>query len=243
MSKDFFHQIIISDDSSKVVVPDATKSVHENFKDVDYKLWLNEDLESFIKSEFHERVYLSYKALNPYAYKADLARYCLLYKFGGWYSDINNTFVSTPPDTRRIDLLYFMDIPENSTKDSVSNGVLYAKPNNEVYDLAIRNIVLNCFNKYYGPNSLSPTGPALLGKVMKSGVRKNKSWIGNLVDDKSSEKKARFVLDEEIFCFNKSNKHLPGGNAGIAGGNNYNDLWKSRKVYDLDVWRKMINDT
>jgi mannosyltransferase OCH1-like enzyme len=54
----------------------------------DHYLYDDEDCRNFIKNEFEPEVLEAYDQLVPGAYKADLWRYCVLYKTGGIYLDI-----------------------------------------------------------------------------------------------------------------------------------------------------------
>ena len=53
-----------------------------------YKLFDDNDCRNFIKDNFNEDVLNAFDTLIPGAYKADLWRYCILYKNGGVYLDI-----------------------------------------------------------------------------------------------------------------------------------------------------------
>jgi mannosyltransferase OCH1-like enzyme len=58
----------------------------------EYKILLydDQDIDNFIKSNFDEYTYNSYLQLNIGASKADFWRYCILYKYGGIYLDIDS---------------------------------------------------------------------------------------------------------------------------------------------------------
>lgn len=231
--KDMFHQILIIDEDKEIKIPECTKTINKYF-DVNYKLWTNSEIRNFISENFENKVLWAYDFLKPYAFKADLARYCILYKLGGWYSDINNTFIDLPPDTKEIDFIFFMDIPSSTgTNFAVSNGLMYSSPGNEVYMNAIHKIISNCVSRYYGPNSLFITGPAVIGlsiyRHLDSSLRTIK---GNLIADYSTMQQAKYTLpDNRVICLNKSNKNLPGGVVGVPGTNNYNILWNNREVF------------
>ena len=53
-----------------------------------HHLYDDEDCRSFIKDNFDRKVLSAFDSLVPGAYKADLWRYCILYKKGGIYLDI-----------------------------------------------------------------------------------------------------------------------------------------------------------
>ena len=59
-----------------------------------YKLYYFDDseCEKFLQN-FSERALKAYKKIIPGAYKADLFRYCFLYKYGGCYSDIGHVML------------------------------------------------------------------------------------------------------------------------------------------------------
>ena len=72
---------------------DAMESVREWYEDTDYKFYDNEEVEKFLDTHFAPEIRAAYDSLNPLAYKADLARYCILYKKGGWYLDVGLTAI------------------------------------------------------------------------------------------------------------------------------------------------------
>jgi hypothetical protein len=61
------------------------KSANPEFK---YSLYDDADCRSFIEANFDPEVVYAYDSLLPGAFKADLWRYCVLYKNGGFYVDI-----------------------------------------------------------------------------------------------------------------------------------------------------------
>lgn len=64
--------------------------------DIDFQLWDDKDIDSFIQSEFPSSVYNSFKLINP-SYgpaRADFFRYCILFKRGGLWLDIKSAFTT-----------------------------------------------------------------------------------------------------------------------------------------------------
>ena len=61
----------------------------------EYKILLYEDkdIDDFIKYNFDEYTYNSFLQLNVGAAKADFWRYCILYKYGGIYLDIDSNII------------------------------------------------------------------------------------------------------------------------------------------------------
>lgn len=75
-------------------LPPSVKSVRERIQNLnpDYKMVLydDQDMEEFIRNNFDEHIYKSYKRLYVGAARADFWRYCMLYKTGGVYLDIDS---------------------------------------------------------------------------------------------------------------------------------------------------------
>ena len=134
----------------------------------------------FIKNNFPEDILIAYDTLKPGAYKADLWRLCVLYINGGIYIDIkfncinNFKFIAF---TEREHLL--LDRPGfwKEGEIGLANGIIVAKPKNELLLICINKISENVKNKYYGFNSLYPSGPGLLGEQYIKMIRENKSTM------------------------------------------------------------------
>jgi mannosyltransferase OCH1-like enzyme len=80
------HQIFISSQNDRQLPPyfqNAVNSIRVQMPDHDHHLYFFEDLRDWIKNNYDEPIILAFDKLEPYAYKADLARYLLLYKLGG----------------------------------------------------------------------------------------------------------------------------------------------------------------
>jgi len=139
----------------------------------------------FIKNNFPEDILIAYDTLKPGAYKADLWRLCILYINGGIYIDIkfncinNFKFIAF---TEREHLL--LDQPGFWKKGEIglANGIIVAKPKNDLLLRCINKINENVKNKYYGFNNLYPSGPGLLGEqygkwLYIKMIKENKSTI------------------------------------------------------------------
>jgi hypothetical protein len=68
-------------------------------EDCIHYLFCDADCREFIKNEYPPDVLMAYDRLIPTAFKADLWRYCVLYKYGGVYLDVKWGF--SPPITGR----------------------------------------------------------------------------------------------------------------------------------------------
>lgn len=134
----------------------------------EYYLYDDNDCSLFIQENFQQDVLNAFNKLIPGAYKADLWRYCILYKYGGIYLDIKYQCMN---GFRLINLTYkehfVLERPHNWDDDShgIYNALICSKPGNSILLDCIHSIVKHVNTNYYGKNSLYPTGPALLGNI------------------------------------------------------------------------------
>jgi mannosyltransferase OCH1-like enzyme len=66
----------------------CVESVKKENPDFTYYLMDDKDCRQFLIENFDKEIVWAYDSLIPGAYKADLWRYCILYKLGGIYMDI-----------------------------------------------------------------------------------------------------------------------------------------------------------
>lgn len=148
---------------------DKLKADNPEFK---YYLFDDNDCRIFIKNNFNHDVLKAYDTLIPGAYKADLWRCCVLYKFGGIYLDIKYRCTNEFKLIALTENEYFCnDWSNKTTLDHVGtdtgiyNAIMICLPDNQILKQTIDSIVNNVKNKYYGNNPLEPTGPLLMKKL------------------------------------------------------------------------------
>ena len=236
-------QIFISDDNGDPpeILQGAIASVKQSFSEYDYTCYNGESLRGFIKEHFGVEVVAAYDKLVPYAYKADLGRYCLLYQKGGWYADIS-ILMRQPVGLlgEEVELVYFSDlgdgvIPGRSLFD-ISNSLLYAKPHHGAFERAIELVVRHCRDNYYGQSIYSPTGPSVLGSSIAAFERSQAHVAGHLMalTPNHQRRNLSFVLpDGQILALFKKGWMSPDDVlfGRRRGTNNYADLWAQRRVY------------
>ena len=242
-----FQVLISEDDNSDLPAPlkPLAEDLCKALPYAKYSLWNNSMIIELLKSEFEEKVYLAYRSLIPYAYRSDLARYCILYHFGGWYFDLGTQLANTrrvvAPIDKSIDMLFFWDLgdlfsPARGFYDCM-NGIIFSRPANPILKTAIDLVVDNCKNKFYGSDSMSPTGPGVLGRAIAINGRGKNHYDGQflqLTPQHSQANRAYILRDGTIFAwhrshFNDNENNLP--SLGVKGGNNYRELWRDHKVY------------
>jgi mannosyltransferase OCH1-like enzyme len=121
----------------------------------------NNDCRNMIEKYFIKSVLNAYDSLNADAYKSDLWRYCVLYLYGGIYQDIKFKPINNFKYKKLTDKEYFAKDRDEGGK-GILNGFIVCKKNNKILEKAIKQIIENVKNKYYGKSSLEPTGPLLL---------------------------------------------------------------------------------
>lgn len=221
--------ILIADEKS-IVLPETVKSFEKI--DPSFKIWNDEDIKDFIKNNFDDDVLKSYLSLNPYAYKSDLASYCILYKNGGWFSSITNEIIESPVEILNKKMLIFRDIQRNSkTSWAVACQLMYSEPNNPVFYEAIKIIKNNVKNKFYGITPLCITGPSVLGRAVAIVGNTKEYSIGDFVEDDIK----KFVDENGKTIANY--KKISSGETGISGTNNYNNFWYNKDVYKEIEWQ------
>lgn len=229
------HQIILSDrnDISSKSVP-QTETIQKFFdkNKFEHKVWTNDSVVDHIRQYFHPSVLMAYNSLIPKAYKADLARYCILYVYGGWYIDATITINDIPPEMKYHDMFLVKDMYSASYGSpwAIANGLIYSVPGHQIFKIMIDKIVKNCKTKTYGKKSLSVSGPELFGRVIAEYGYDNPNtnyYLGNFAYDKTKKRKIFFYENVEFGIA----KTLDGGVTKIPGGNNYVEAWENKKVF------------
>jgi mannosyltransferase OCH1-like enzyme len=230
-------QIFLSDNGAELspFLGHATGTVRQAFPGADHQIYTKETLRAFIEANYSAEVLWAYDCLKPYSYKADLGRFCLLNKLGGWYMDIAIRMVNPVEVGPRIKFLAFRDIQRFSfTSWACATTVLYSQPDNKALQIAINTIVNNCKEEYYGITPLCPTGPTLLGKALAAHGGQSDFVYGDYLEltPTHEQKNRAFVLpDGTIMAWSKPSGGGDLTGVGAKGVNNYNELWAARQVY------------
>lgn len=230
-------QIFLSDTDAELspFLKHATGTVKNAFPAADHTIYDKESLRQFIADNYDTEVLWAYDTLRPYSYKADLGRFCLLNKLGGWYMDIGIRMVNPVEIGRRIKMLAFRDIQRFSyTSWACATTVLYSQTENPALVTAIQLIVQNCHEQYYGITPLCPTGPTLLGQALAMNRGQGDFVYGDYFEltPTHEQKNRAFVLpDGTIMAWSKPSGGGDLTGLGAKGVNNYNELWAQRAIY------------
>ena len=244
------HQIFLSscsDEKLPSVLQNASAEAKSFFASCGYehRLWGNHEVSDFLFDCFGSEVLNVYQKLKPLAYKADLARYCIVYHFGGWYADITLKFIQKVLIQDDIEFVYFHDFGSGPPAPSsflagCQNSFFFAKAKHPALGKAINSVVKNCYEGFYGFNSTCPTGPILFGKSIIDFTPSPfivPGYFMSLTPGHVKKNLAYVMPTGEIVAFHKStwfHSAPPGGDIscfGVKGSNNYNELWKSKDIY------------
>lgn len=128
-----------------------------------YFLFDQDECRQFIHDNYPQDVLDAYDMLLPEAYKADLWRYCVLYKLGGIYLDSKLIPVNNFKFIYMIDKEHFCkDLPNPAYKQGIYNAFIICKPGNKIIEQCIQKCVENCKHKFYGDTCLEVTGPTMM---------------------------------------------------------------------------------
>lgn len=204
---------------------ECVEKLQKDNPDYKYELYDDNDCRNFIKNNFDNNVLYAFDKLIPGAYKADLWRYCILYKKGGIYLDIKYecyngfSFNQLDPNTE----YFVLDMAHNGVR-GIYNAFMVCKPNNEKLLNCINQIVKNVNRSYYGNHALEVTGPLLLNKyftdIEKSKIELEHVKKGEEYYIKKGNKEILKIYDEYRREQKKNEK-----------SKYYGDLWKKREIY------------
>jgi hypothetical protein len=196
--------------------------------DMAHELHTDASIRDFIRDCYDRSVLDAYIRLRPYAYKADLARYCLLHQHGGVYADITYRF-RRPwyPDERRISV--FRDLLNAGPPWSVANGVIASPPRHAALAKAIGMVCQNVRDRRYGSSPLSISGPELFGRALALSCEAADVIAGEaqLVGPFGRH----CLVHDYVVAVKTKRGGTDVGRIGIVGGNNYNPMWTRREVY------------
>ncbi len=137
----------------------SVQSLIDYNPEYDYHFFNDIDCREFIKNTYDEIILESYDRLYPCAYKADLFRYLLIYKYGGIY--IDNKYLVRISFNNIIESDFINIYCKDIHQKLLFNSLLISIPNDVNYKLVIDKIIDNVENNFYGECPLHPTGPRL----------------------------------------------------------------------------------
>jgi hypothetical protein len=222
-------------------LPDKIAANLASFKkcyaDFEHQLYTDDSLREFIQKNHPPEVLWAYDQLIPLAYKADLGRYCLLYRLGGIYADLSISFFQRVwLDEFPGKKLFFFRDGFSHAPWIVSNSILMARPGQFIFKYLIDKIVEHVKTHFYGFNPLCPTGPNLMGRAAAQLLEMDEFATGEVVrinKNPSTSSYSYLIPSGEVLAVNvKSGNGL--ASLGASVSNNYNDYWNSRNIYKTE---------
>jgi hypothetical protein len=246
------HQIIIVDGmkipdmrTNPVAMNRSMQSVNVMYGQHDYHLWSGEECIEFIHSNFDKEVLTTFHRLNAYANKADLARACILYLQGGFYTDIFIEWLQ-PIDFALLNQFDFCAFRDQSKFNyrflSVLNGIQLTKPRCKVLEEHIKLIIQNSKNEYYGyPQPTAISGPVALGRsiarAIETGFDEQRiGLIGDIINLTVGYGKENFGFvanNGDILALRTKVNNM--NQMGLTGANDYYTIYCEGQIYNKEV--------
>ena len=222
---------------------------HKKWVDLNYGFqiaWFNnKQCDNFICT-YSDKVWNVYKKLKPGAFKADLWRLCMLYKYGGIYVDA----YATPYKS----IKYIIDSANIKSRDKfisvldckqagsgIHNGFIISTPKHPFILQCINDIIYNTETNNYTDHILGITGPVCLARSIKKitsqkEFQKGLNYSGHLPFYLLHLEWGPFqyVCDNNTIVLSKKYNtphYLYTKNVHKSTG--YSDMWKKRNVFIL----------
>jgi len=232
-------QILIVDEDVRDAAPEPVleaniASFKATYTGADYRLYSGPELARFIGENFPAEVLATYHALQPYSFKADLGRYCLLYKLGGLYSDLSFLHTRRMEIDAETEMVVFRGIPIHPSW-ATSTSLIYARAGHTVLKNAITRIVKYRRSRFHGVSPLEPTGPYLLGRVLAECAdwRKIKFGDSRLIsmDAGGRANIVKIMPTGELVAIRNKTHNSSIGELVRARGNSYAEMWRQGQVW------------
>ena len=150
----------------------------------------------FIATNFDARTLAAFDAVVPGAFKADLFRYCWLYKMGGVYLDADMEAGPQPLSRliRSTDEFVSADDCDNSY---MYNAFMACTPGHPFIALALETTVKHITDRDYQSDPLQITGPAMLQKLVAEYLGAN---VGRAMEGLYKDNTFRLVYHDCDMC-------------------------------------------
>jgi mannosyltransferase OCH1-like enzyme len=221
-----------------------------------HKLWLDKNsaytqswstdynMRTFLE-EFGELYLHTYNKLKPGAYKADLWRVCILYKYGGIYTDGHCI------PYKSLDFILQKCIPENAKHKLISvldpiqsgggihNGFIACTPKHPVLKQYINDILYNVKHNLYKDNPLSVTGPLCFANSLRKINGKSLQFKPGFNDAiypfyllKLNWGINQYIYKDDVIVMSKKYSTTKYLQDKITNKSGYTKLWKGKNIYN-----------
>lgn len=223
------HKIIITDDGKiptfNPKLKDAIETWYRMNPGYKVKWYSGQDVERYIEEHFDERTLAAYRKVKPYAFKCDFARQLILYREGGWYSDLRQVCLHPLHTLPKRKYYVARDCPPNQL--CLYNALIGAVPEHPITKKYIDTIIFNIEHEHYGLDCLYVTGPGVYMQAAIDYLRAHpeECFVGVHTTDEHVE----FGGVKFVKC--KYNDAKGADNRDVNGTNDYGIMWRHRNVY------------
>lgn len=223
------HKIIITDDGKIPKFPLELKTAIETWYRLNpehrVRWWSGQDCERYIAEHFDERTLSAYKKLKPYAFRCDFVRQLILYREGGWYSDLRQVCLRPLDELPPTPFVLARDCPPNQL--CMYNAFIGATPEHPVTKKYIDTMIFNIEHDHYGLDCLYVTGPGVFMQAAIDHLRSHPSQC--LVGLHTIDEDVEFGGVKFVKC--KYNDARGADNRDVEGTNDYGEMWRRRDVF------------
>jgi mannosyltransferase OCH1-like enzyme len=196
--------------------------------DYNYYYFTSLECREFMKKHFGKnskfkkyKIYEAYDKLIPGAYKADLWRYCVLYIYGGVYTDSRT--IPLVPLTQIIDKDNEFVTAKDRLDFGLWQGFLCSKPNSLLLKSLIIKISKIIHESDYRKGTLDITGPMIINEVFQS--------FKNKINYKLLKHCPPYLTLYDKKLINTKNKINDALFSVLSGKEKYNISWLRKRVY------------
>jgi inositol phosphorylceramide mannosyltransferase catalytic subunit len=148
-------------------IPEKWRAYQKRLRDLhpdwEYKLWTDVDNLAFVKAEFPDFLDI-FVALPKNIMRADVIRYLLMYRLGGFYLDLDYEMLKPFDLTHHECVLPWEGDELGPDKDNICNAIFASAPGHPFFKMVIDELKAN---PPLDPSSdpLNTTGPAFISRI------------------------------------------------------------------------------
>ncbi len=215
---------------------------------VRYKYYSNEDCLKLIKNNFRPKTLKAYQKLIPTAYKADFFRYCVLYLYGGIYSDLSQKILFPYNiNEHSDDMILVKDRNTKISKNNIQISFMATIPRNPFLISLINQLTDDILASRKGLSPIDVTGPTYFGRFFCHFFKVDEIKIGlNTYFDNNGKKyqinipffqkgsKLLISIDGRKFIERKVIDHINLVYNGF-NRNHYNYQWHDNNIFNHGI--------
>jgi hypothetical protein len=214
----------------------------QDIQDVEIMLWTEKEIKQLMSDKFPKQVLEAFNTMKMYPWKAELARFCILFEHGGFYSDFGITFLKQI-DTSNCDLIIFKDNPVQKMFNErfvVQTALIFAKPKNDAIYKTIIALASMYANREYGRYPYFITGEHQLAEAIDpdSGIIITGEFGENFVSMEDLYKDNQILeykIDGELVALFKSIRKNERLKSMDSSKTDVLKAWSERNLYEDSI--------